>query len=610
MHSLVNLVVCGFTSILWSVTMRVWLVSLSLAGDVVSLVPGACETNACVATADFCSEHLPGVYRNLGPFCPGRATCSDCSVIASGAIRCKCETLPVTTTVDHGQTCSAKKTCASGDCFQDCDKFLFKPTCPPGRCGWDDDMRKCLSSAPAASFPDWSTIGDQPALIVAAMPSSLFPLSFSAFKTVAGQYVSHYLTVSVDTLFLLLDLNMDGYLTYEEFSVFPAIVGELHAVTGGRRLTALIAPLTGSDVAQCLSLTSESSAALRAACAAPSLQGEICAADGGKNFCLIDKTCVTDCNSCGWLTVENRESHRCGPASVAACAAVGAFFCPQKTACVPDCKDCDEMVADTITGVCRSVWWLSVPDSTCRFTHAADQACVSDIDCVFGDKKCVASKCVPAATACESHRDCGVGFYCPTDPSGGHDPYFNQTCKPQLTEGGACVADSDCVGTTRCHNSTCTRLFSLSVGAEADRDEMCMSGQTSGGHCSGPFRSLRLAQTCETDTDCPTSAGGSETGECKCIGWWESGACKRCQPVTGDLSNFANSWRTFMYLRGTLCHTVWSLDECLREQQRVKTAYNAYMCELQTLSGGITRLSDPVCIDGDAEIDFCSLSVP
>jgi hypothetical protein len=231
---------------------------------------------------------------------------------------------------------------------------------------------------------------------------------------------------------------------------------------------------------------------------------------------------------------------------------------------------------------------------------------VSDMDCVFGAKTCVSQKCAPISSGspCKSHRDCGIGFHCPSDPTGGLDPYYSQTCKPQEKEGGDCMQDANCLGIFKCNEGKCRKMFSLYPGNATVVPELCQSGQVdiSGKVCSIRYNSKRAAQTCASDMDCGTTDISGSVARCQCTGWWESDsvACKRCQAVTGDLSNDAESLRDYLYQRGTLCSSVWSDEECRREVPQVSTWWNIYMCELQTLGGGVSVLSSPsVCSDSE-----------
>ena len=591
----------------------VWAQDGEIVQKLTGVVAGACERNACVADATYCSEHLEGVYRYLGPACGGKATCSDCTVLDSGAIRCSCETVPFATAAAHGQPCSETKRCSDGDCWQSCENFLFKSTCPAHRCEWNYAKGACKSLTESPVVPNWMAIGGSPASIVSAMTEPMFPLSFTQFKTSADEYVRAKLDVSPETLFLWLDVNMDGKVGYSEFSSFRSIVDLLAKTEETRRLSELIAPLAGSDVAQCLTLTADSPPALVTACAAPELQGSICAADSGKHYCQIAKTCMADCAGCSWLSVEDAAAHRCVPPSVQSCVAVGKFFCestsedqPSQT-CVKECAECiGATETDVAAGLCRPLWWEGAFDGTCRSSRAVGQRCTSDLDCMTGAHRCEDSVCVANDDdVCETHRDCSIGKYCGGSGIGGAGK-----CTTQLKDGEQCQSDSECVGTSRCESGVCVRLFSLPTGAEASFNELCNSGQASSGRCVEGFQSLRVGQACESDSDCTTNAyGGIETAACSCTGWWDTDlvACKRCQATTGDLANYAESLRAWLWLKGQLCHSAWSVDECHDDQPSVQAAFFNYQCELQTLAGGVTHVDpDSVCMDTEPSVvDFC-----
>ena len=595
-------------------------------------ISNTCERNLCDATAVFCSEQLAGVYRYLGPSCSSGATCTDCARLESGVVQCRCEKVPFTFDAFHGQPCGLNYNCVDGtDCFRPCDAYLFKSQCPPDRCSWSVDLGVCQDYVPKPPLPLWSRIEPGSSNLTKLSESivnacDVFPIDFSDLElAIAGfGFNDELLTkrVSADTLFGLLDVDMDRALSSDEFKagltpVLDQIFSPNKSLPQMRRL---VPALTGSDVDQCLDLTSDSSAALVAACASPDLQGDICAADGGKFFCALDNSCIEDCfSSCGWLNTPDPSTSRCIPPSLNACRTNGLFFCSSTPSCVGSCNSgCPNLSAeDKTASMCRSVWWTDQPtDWVCAFRKSADQSCVSDIDCVFGQRACDANKgiCVPSAETCGSDRDCGIGFYCPSDPTAGQDPFFQQTCKPQQTEGGDCIKDSDCLGLFRCSgDGKCRGLFSIQEGQLSSKPELCISGQLDAtlSHCASPFRGTRSGQACRVDQDCSTTDSSGSLGACKCIGWWDNDAvaCKRCQAVTGDLKNNGESLRNWLFAKGTYCHSAWSDDECRNENGAIiASSWNQYMCEVQTLSGGVSLLeSDSACTDDLAPIDYCAL---
>jgi hypothetical protein len=438
--------------------------------------------------------------------------------------------------------------------------------------------------------------------------------------------------VPINHFFELLDVDMDGFVTQSELSSGLAYVLESIYVTPSvpppqRRLmtelNALVPVLTGSDVAQCLNLTADSSAALVAACADPNLQGQICSADGGKYYCPLDNgACVVSCGSaCDWQSAEDPSSSRCVPATSGACKTLGKQFCGPSSKCVDNCgTECPTMpFDDSVAYTCRMEWWKAEPstnpsDWLCVYRRSADQACVSDMDCVYGARKCVNSVCAPlgGTSVCSSDRDCGIGSYCPPDPTGGEDQYYVQHCRPQLEEGGECMFDSDCNGLFRCNqvdtektpgfNGVCRKLFSLPVGEPSSVAELCVWGQLDPltELCSIPTRGTRVGQSCTSEEDCG--------GPCASTGWWDSDieGCKKCTASTGDLSNNGESLRNYLFQRGTLCSSAWSDEECVREKPVVSSYWFAYKCELQRLSGGVSLLTPSYgCVDAEARTDYC-----
>ena len=602
--------------------------------------PNSCERNICLKNADFCSEHLPGVYRYLGAWCGNGYTCSDCYVVPPyGAIRCVCEQPPFVTSAAYGQSCGLNAACTAGECYRPCSTFLFKSDCPTDRCEWIVSSRACLDVSVKPSLSVWTVVApydlgkpseaQRGTLIVSATNDACLNVTDpGALKTASEGYFVRGQTrlsdiVSVDKLFLLLDRDTDGSITKDEFSHLPQVltdISNLVPVAANRRLdaTSLVPPLTGADVEQCLTITDSSPPSLVSACASPDLQGTICNADGSKYYCLIDKTCKSSCSGCSWLNAEDMTSHRCIPASAQSCKAMTKMYCASDKSChaFNDCSACTNLVhADTQSYLCVAAWWgNTVSDDPsqwiCRDRKSAAMTCRSDMDCIYGARKCVASVCEPisggGSSLCASNRDCMVGFFCPSDPTGGQDPFYVQSCKPLREPGEVCSSNSDCVGTAGCENGTCISFFSLPVGEAVSDPFLCTSGQVGRDRtCATPFKSLRVGQSCVTDDDCPSSDVAGFVAECRCVNWWDDGttACRRCMPLVGDFDNRAESLRRYLYMRGVLCSPSWKQSECHREKTSVGELWKAYKCEEQKLFGGLTPVPEG-CSD-DQFIDYC-----
>merc|ERR1719472_556802 len=54
---------------------------------------------------------------------------------------------------------------------------------------------------------------------------------------------------------------------------------------------------------------------------------------------------------------------------------------------------------------------------------------------------------------CETDLDCPhVGYYCPSDPTFGEDPYFIKFCRKQFAAGQKCDEDRECEPGTVCND--------------------------------------------------------------------------------------------------------------------------------------------------------------
>ena len=550
---------------------------------------GSCERNFCDVSATFCSSTLAGVYRYLGPACATGSSCTACSLDAAGATVCTCETKPFTRGSVYGQPCSPASECVDGSlCFRPCPTFLYLDYCPSDRCFWNYLSSTCDDFSVKTVPPLWSVIApfgslnpqesQRGSLIVRFTPETTFPMYFSDLKTATANYMFQGLdllgnVIPINDLFFMLDINGDGQIDVFEFVALPEVLASIQVDTGiYRSLLAAVAAPT------CPELTF---------------------------WCPISQSCVSACDfDCDYLNTALEGT--CTIASISNCSILSLFFCPSKNACTSNCfAECPSAnYSDSLTNVCRAPWWL---DDTvapiCRSERkSTGQSCVADFDCVDGSKQCISGRCAATTDTCLTDRDCEpLSQYCATDSLGGQDS--SSVC---VSTGSACVSDTQCSGLSRCNFGACVPLFSLGINALTSSPLLCESASVDlrVGRCTKKIVSLRLGQSCMTDTDCLTSTLGLPS-TCISRNWWESASesCRICGPLLSDFSRNSESLKSWLFHKGINCGNQWTDAECVREVPDIASFYYAYKCEEQKFGGGIVLPSSTVC--KDEVVDYC-----
>jgi hypothetical protein len=209
---------------------------------------------------------------------------------------------------------------------------------------------------------------------------------------------------------------------------------------------------------------------------------------------------------------------------------------------------------------------------------------------------------------CESDLDCPhVGYYCPSDPTFGEDPYFIKFCRKQFAAGQKCDEDRECEPGTVCNDverpKRCRAYFSVpncpstrggqncaEPGPEgnccAKDPHLCISGWTDKyDQCAVSAQSKAVGRSCGKDEDCLTTDQTNKTGNCTCKVWWDGGEPKYCLPVFGDFFNNGEKVRDWYWFKKKNCGTFWSDDECVEEfGDDAKSKLQAVKCEIQQLS--------------------------
>ncbi|KAF4676399.1 hypothetical protein FOL47_006313 [Perkinsus chesapeaki] len=481
----------------------------------------------------------------------------------------------------------------------------------------------------------------------------IFPMTYRELEEASDGYRIqgvHILSRVADmsNLYLVLDQNTDGRLTQTEFSgkslptqlhriqlqVAPeTIVDEASVTVPGRRLQAIFG---GFNLSVCRNLTDDIQPAVAEACASPDLQGEICHEDGGKEFCPLDQSCKPDgdCSECGWKTAVDHVEHKCVQPNPTNCKGdMGKNYCPLDSTCHPanSCGNCTGYTAiDRVQGLCIAAWWDDAPPTlppgsdgdtegpatwVCRYRRKVGMSCRTDMDCIYGQRRCVSGSCSPLAfiedgsstgtqdsvPLCTIDLDCGhVGFYCPDDPTNGEDPYWRKSCRRQKGVGEDCDADRECFPDLRCDT------FESPPNAARWLPNPGMS-------VAGQFGVLgSVAAICgflSRQANASASPGGAaETPSRMARPLFSTAQCRYCMPVAGDFANNQEKLRDWLYYKSKHCGSFWDEEECL-EQGGVEAEkiYYALLCEAQQLSGGPYIPPAQCGLQGDDKyVDYCA----
>jgi hypothetical protein len=497
------------------------------------------------------------------------------------------------------------------------------------------------------------------------MGASLFPQGFADFKLSAQGYSLQGVLlqdiIQLESMFLQLDENNDGYLSATEYTRLPNTLAALDAAaiamtnaasatpapsssTGGRRLSNedflryLSEFERGLQGAGSTSTTAQTTVApapaVPTSTGAQAVRPEACGAMfPAKFYCSFDQSCKSDCQECGWKSASDAAFYQCVRPTALTCHADGSKeFCPTDQQCKPngDCEHClDRPIVDHASHTCLAVWWDPTPSPqwtnwVCRERNKVGMPCRADQDCIHGLKKCLGNECQPLQPynpnmTCAGDDDCPHnGYFCPVDPTGGLNIYWVQYCRRQYAEGSTCSEDRECVPTTLCNTAEaqprCRRYFSLSIGTLAKDDTLCELGwRDKLNQCAMPAKSKEAARACDSDSDCITTDPTGRTGVCSCKAWWDRDDSKYCEPVTGDYTNHWQVMRDYLAFTKTNCGSFWTEKECLKVfSGTAKKLKTAVLCEKQKLSGGpylpradcyIDRLDKrfPDWCSGDAE---------
>jgi hypothetical protein len=460
---------------------------------------------------------------------------------------------------------------------------------------------------------------------------SSFPMTFSDFERGSqgymiggiGGYHLHEI-VPIDVLFVQLDLDANGLLTHLEFSNLPVLLGD--AEKAADKLTAEAEARMLESAWQRRLQDSVLSYREPNPAANPDIEAKVCKADGDRIYCPLDMTCKPpgDCSTCGWKTAVDFEESTCVQPSTIACKNDnGKTFCPTDMSCHPpgNCSNCPSMsIADHAQHKCLEPWWEEKPRDTwtswiCRHRKKVGMTCVNDMDCLYGTRRCLLGKCQSlqpynSEHTCSEDLDCPhVGYYCPTDPTFGEDPYFVQFCRRQRESGDKCSVDRECEPGTVCNDverpKRCRGFFSIPTwtdecgdNCKAKDPNLCVTGWTDKfDRCTVPAKSKSFGRSSGKDSDCETTDQTGKSGNCTCKAWWDGGEPKYCLPVFGDMINEGERVRDWIYFKKENCGNFWSDDECVEEfGEDARCLLKKLNCEVQTLSNG-PYLPPPGCAD-------------
>jgi hypothetical protein len=489
--------------------------------------------------------------------------------------------------------------------------------------------------------------------VVRTISKTSFPMTFSDFEAGAAGYMVGGITgfplheiIAIDILFVQLDTDANGLLNTQEFANLPVLLGDAE-VEANKRKAAEEARML-AEARQLYEIYRENGTeALRAArrlsdsplayqegmylndllVPNPENEPKVCKADSGKVYCPLDMTCRENCLSCGWKTAIDKEQSLCVQPDAEACKKdSGKVYCPTDMTCHPpgDCTNCPSMtITDHRQHKCLEPWWEEQPRPTwtswiCKYRKKVGMKCNFDMDCLYGTRRCLSINGADATCmsmqpynpehTCESDLDCPhVGYYCPSDPTFGEDPYFIKFCRKQFAAGQKCDEDRECEPGTVCNDAErpkrCRAYFSVpncpstrggrncqEPGPEgnccAKDPNLCISGWTDKyDQCAVSAQSKAVGRSCGKDEDCLTTDQTNKTGNCTCKVWWDGGEPKYCLPVFGDYHNNGEKIRDWLWFKRNNCGTFWSDEECVEEfGGQARDKLQAVKCEIQQLS--------------------------
>jgi hypothetical protein len=520
---------------------------------------------------------------------------------------------------------------------------------------WNKTDLTCVDVPKSAEKDLWSTLVPPDSEVIAGgmhvvrtISKTSFPMTFVDFERGAAGYMIGGITgyplheiIAIDILFVQLDTDANGLLNQQEFKNLPVLLGDAEVEANKRR-----AAEEGRMLAEARRLWENSSAARKLSDSPlayqegmylndllmpnPENEPKVCKAENGRVYCPLDMTCKppNDCSTCGWKTAVDREQSLCVQPDAEACKKDGGkMYCPTDMTCHPpgDCRNCPSMtITDHAQHKCLEPWWEKEPRSTwtswiCKHRKKVGMKCTYDMDCLFGTRRCLPTSSGSEPTCqsmqpynpehtCASDLDCPhVGYYCPSDPTFGEDPYFIKFCRKQFAAGQKCDEDRECEPGTVCNDverpKTCRAYYSVpncpsssggrncqSPGPEgnccAKDPNLCISGWTDKyDQCAVSAQSKAVGRSCGRDEDCLTTDQTNKTGECTCKVWWDGGEPKYCLPVSGDLENSGEKMRDWLWFKKMKCGTFWSDEECVSEfGDDAKEKLQEVKCELQCLS--------------------------
>lgn len=564
--------------------------------------PTQCERDQCLSPrSTSCQNRVIG-YSNMQKGCSAGQICTNCVYgNLSFPTTCLCENPPYSVSTGYNTACNSGVTCSEGMCFRPCNTYLHVTLCPQSYCTWNLQTLICESSTASTPIYHWLSasglsITAQAEVIVASTTD--FPESFSDFQAASAGFQIQGTLLSdispLQTIFSTLDTNFDGYLQKTEFVALPALLAKLSSGLPARAAKA-------SAMARLLQNASERQ-----------LQGaaspQVCSLMSPRQYyCSFDASCKLNCKECGWKSATDTAYSQCVVPSPSTCFAdSNKVYCPSDQLChLPgDCSSCvDRPAVDYVMHACSAIWWGQQPltDSrmwVCRYRNKVGMPCKMDQDCIYGLRRCLNSKCAglepynPNQT-CASDYDCPyLGYYCPKDPTGGENPYWVQFCRTQRSSGETCQDDRECKPDLRCNlaeaQPRCRQLFSLTLGAPANLDELCTSGwRDRFGLCALAALSKQVGRSCSSDLDCVTTDASGRTGQCSCKAWWDQDESSYCQPVAGDYTQYQQNLRAYLWFRSQNCGRFWTEQECLTIfSSKAKLLKLKVDCETQQLSGG------------------------